>query len=286
MKLPPPVTELPGNTETEAAEELYIYFVEGRLQPGTPIREKGFLGNWEEEETSFLFFDRPSRGAVDRLLARQPHLRFRDRYRMSYSQWQGETSTPFDAGPFTVLPPGHPDPPRAERLPLRIDPGLVFGSGHHPTTRTCLEVIGRLPCQGANTLALDLGCGSGLLALAAARLGYLRVLALDFNRLAVQTTRGNIAQNGLERHVLAIQGRAEDFFHLPAELVTANLHWDVMQRLLGARLLANKGWLVLSGLLRGEAGPAAILLEQQGARILERLSPDGVWLTLVARGGA
>jgi ribosomal protein L11 methyltransferase len=267
------------------AEELFIYHIEGRLRPDAPPAGEGFLGNWEEGDSSFLFFSRANPEALARLLLRQPHLALRDHYRMPYAQWQEHTPVPLRAGPFEIHPAGACAPVDGSRLRLRLDPGLVFGAGSHPTTRTCLEAMGALPRPAPGAAAMDLGCGSGLLALAAAALGYGPVLALDLNGLAVRTARGNILRNRMQRQVLAVQGRAEAFFHRPAELVTANLHWEVLERLLDARLLANKGWLVLSGLLRGAVGRAAELLERQGARVLDRICPDGIWHTLVARGG-
>ncbi len=94
-------------------------------------------------------------------------------------------------GRLTVRPPW--EPPGATPLDIVIDPGQAFGTGAHATTRLCLELLLELPPEGP---FLDLGCGSGVLAIAAARLGFAPVHAVDFDPVAVETTMKNAAVNG------------------------------------------------------------------------------------------
>ena len=84
--------------------------------------------------------------------------------------------------------------PRADLLEVVIDPGRAFGTGAHPTTRLCLELLLEIHPAGA---LIDLGCGSGVLAIAAAKLGFAPVSAFDHDRLAVEATRGNARANGV-----------------------------------------------------------------------------------------
>jgi ribosomal protein L11 methyltransferase len=99
---------------------------------------------------------------------------------------------PVSAGGLWIGPPWEtaPDPARA----IVIDPGRAFGTGAHPTTRLCVELLARSATRGA---LLDVGCGSGVLAIAAARLGYAPVHAVDVDPVAVETTRANAAANGV-----------------------------------------------------------------------------------------
>lgn len=265
---------------------LWISYLRGRLDPAWRTPEPAFVGAWEEEGFTFLFFTRPCPEIVRRLVAAQPMLERLDDYQMRYADWQGEPLEPFTAGLFSVVPAWVSDGP-ADRQPLklRLHPGVVFGAGTHPTTHTCLEVLGRLLTRYPASQALDLGCGTGLLALAMAAMGCPRVLAVDLNRLAVQTAWHNVRLNRQQAQVLAVQGRAEDFFHRPAELVAANLHFDAMIRMLEPPLPPGPRWLVLSGLLRSQSNAICQRLERQRVHVVEQICPDGIWTTLVARSG-
>jgi ribosomal protein L11 methyltransferase len=98
-------------------------------------------------------------------------------------------------GPLWVGPPWETAPQGA--LAVTIDPGRAFGTGAHPTTRLCLELLAELPRGDL----LDVGCGSGVLAIAAARLGFAPVVAVDVAEAAVAATRENAAVNGVELDV-------------------------------------------------------------------------------------
>ncbi len=270
-------------------EDLFIYYLQGRVGPGAPALE-GLIGNWEEEETTFLFFSAPAGEQVQRLLAAQPHLQLVDHYEMRYDQWQGDTLEPFAVGRFRISPPWKQASAAAANgsadLDLVLDPGLVFGTGTHPTTHDCLAALETIWDREAPRDVLDLGTGTGLLAIAAARLGARRVLALDLNLLAVHTAARNIALNRLERQVLAVQARAEDFIHVPADLVIANIHFDVMRHLIEApAFLAGRDF-IFSGLLRSEARHVETRLLQAGARIHRVWAHEGTWYTFCGRTAA
>ena len=85
-------------------EDLYIYYLRGRLKPEKDIFKDNFIGNWEEENFSFLFFSSPAQSDVAKLLATQPQLTYLDSYRMSYDQWQSEKFTAFQHGKFWIIP--------------------------------------------------------------------------------------------------------------------------------------------------------------------------------------
>jgi ribosomal protein L11 methyltransferase len=131
------------------------------------------------------------------------------------------------------------EPPRG-LTPVVVDPGRAFGTGGHPTTRLCLEFLLDLP-HGA---FLDVGCGSGVLAIAAALLGYAPVIAVDAEPAAVDAARANAAANGVELDVREVDALAEE---LPAAaVVVANIALEAIVALaprVSTRFFVTSGYL-------------------------------------------
>jgi len=263
--------------------QLVIYYFQGRLT--SPFESFGdrFIGNWEEGDTSFLFFSEPNDEVINRLVGDQPHLVLADRFCMTYDEWHGEPVEPFRAGRFLIMPPWKKAPARETDVPIILDPGVVFGAGSHPTTQDCLEAIEMLCIQEPVASTLDLGTGTGLLAIAAARLGSCQNIAVDNNFLAARTARKNVGLNNLEDHVSIVCGPAEDFIGGAADLLIANIHYDVMKHLIVGPGFLNKKWFILSGLLRTEAGLIETRLSEMPVTLMEKWVKDGVWHTLLGR---
>lgn len=264
-------------------QDLYIYHLSGRL-PYCERRGADFLGNWQEEDASFLFFSSPARDQVKVWINKHPGLALEDEYQMTYDEWQGGQLGPLTVGRFRMIPPWTvttPVIPPANPFDIMFDPGVVFGNGLHPTTRDCLKALETVWEKMTIGTVLDLGCGTGILALAAARLGARRVLAVDNNLLATQTTRSNVHLNGLTRRILAVQGDALDLVFQSADLLIANLHFDVMKRLVKAPGFRLKPWSILSGLLPSEAQYIADEIIRQGASIIRSQVSEGKWHTFL-----
>ena len=165
------------------ADELYIYYLEGRVRTRDEAFGEHFIGNWEEDGHTFLFFSRPHDRIVAQLIAGEPQLNMIDQYRMSYADWHGNTIRPFSVGRITVVPPWFEGESTWEQhkqtgidgvkdqFRVVLDPGVVFGTGTHPTTRACLEALDLIYRMDAPEVVLDVGTGTGLLAIAAAKLG-------------------------------------------------------------------------------------------------------------------
>jgi len=277
----------PNNQDAGCAgpcRELFIYYLKGRLKEDGTMLPDNCIGNWEEEEDSFLFFSQPAFELVETLLNRQPQLSYIDSYHMPYEQWLGEIFTTFEHGNFRVTPPWEtsPDPKNAngQTLSILLDPGLVFGTGTHPTTRDCLEALELAAGTQAFNTVLDLGTGTGLLALAAAKLGSKGVVAADLNLLAAKTAERNVRLNGLQDRVLAVQGRAEDMIAYPADLVIANIHYHVMRQLVNDRGFLDQKRFILSGLLRSEAKDIVDILARRQVKIIKQWTHEGIWHTI------
>jgi ribosomal protein L11 methyltransferase len=261
--------------------DLFIYYLKGRLKAGNGLFQNNFIGNWEEEDDSFLFFSSPALLQIQALLNNQRQLSYVDSYEMSYDQWLGEVFKTYEHGKFCITPRWEfgRGGTFSDKIRILLDPGLVFGTGTHPTTRDCLEALETAAgLQELNT-TLDLGSGTGLLSLAAARLGSKHVVAVDLNFLAAKTTAENVSLNQLEDRVMTIQGRAEDAIDYPADLVIANIHYDVMRQLIEAQGFLDKKRFVLSGLLRSEAKDVADRLARHPAQIKNKWTRDGIWYT-------
>lgn len=145
---------------------------------------------------------------------------------------------PVRVGPLWVGPPwAEPD---AGAVAVVVDPGRAFGTGGHPSTRLCLELLVELPRGGL----LDVGCGSGVLAIAAAKLGFAPVVAVDVDRQAVEATRRNAEANGARVRVQLADALTDE---LPgADAAVANVALDLDERIaarLDCALLITAGYL-------------------------------------------
>jgi ribosomal protein L11 methyltransferase len=183
---------------------------------------------------------------------------------------------PVDAGVLHLRAPWH-DPAPAGRAEVVIDPGQAFGTGAHDTTRLCLELLAAVPATGA---CVDVGCGSGVLAIAAAKLGWAPVLGVDHDPEAVRATRENAAANGVEidarRHDLLRDGPAPG-----APLVLANLLRPLLLRIAADGFAgAQPDVLIASGLLPSEGDEVAAAFAARGLRERERRTTEG-WCALL-----
>lgn len=207
--------------------------------------------------------------------------------------WLAQNRTlfpPVRAGRFFVKPTFDETPPPAGSVALRLDAGPAFGSGQHPTTHGCLTALDGLLRRRRFERPLDLGCGSGILALAVAaaqRSG--PVLAIDNDRWAVRTTRDNARLNRLSPWIDARQGDGLRRISPAArfDLVCANILARPLVRMapaVAARLMPG-GVVVLSGLLNYQEAGVRAAYRAQGLALVRRLTgrsgDGGLWSTLV-----
>jgi ribosomal protein L11 methyltransferase len=264
---------------TPPYEDLYIYYLKGRVGYDPVMDDPCFIGNWQEEEDAFLFFKQPAADRIGRILEHQKHLILVDQFEMPYEQWQGGKPAPYQAGSLEVVPPWHAKACLADSATIILDPGVVFGSGTHPTTSDCLTAIQLAFQHQRIRQVMDLGTGTGLLALSAARLGASRVVAVDLNGLAVSTARRNVLANSLASAVLVVQGDAKNFMDLSCDLMVSNIHYEIMRDLVTEPGFRVQKQFVLSGLLRSQAREIEYRLSQGPARILRKWDHDGIWYT-------
>lgn len=173
---------------------------------------------------------------------------------------------------LTVRPPW--EAPAATPLEVVIDPGQAFGTGAHATTRLCLELLLESSARGS---FVDVGCGSGVLAIVAAQLGFAPVLALDYDPAALAATRENAQRNGVELDVRAFDLRTDQVPE--GDLWAANV-LAVPLRTWAASQPSFAPDLILSGLLTEEANAVAEAFADRGLRETARRE-HGEWAALV-----
>jgi ribosomal protein L11 methyltransferase len=181
-----------------------------------------------------------------------------------------------------------PDP---ARIAIRIDPGMALGTGTHPTTQLCLELIEdwfNLPSAVTRPPSLiDIGCGSGILSIAALKLGAQRALAVDIDPESVANARHNAAANRVGEELTLGQGSVAEvlaggYSYKSAPLVVANILAPVLIRLLTAGLgdlVEAGGVLILSGILEDQADPVVQAAQARGLNVSGRRQM-GDWVAL------
>lgn len=160
----------------------------------------------------------------------------------------GRHFTSFSVGMFTIIPAGDPYPNPCG-IPLFLGRKGAFGSGEHETTAACLEIMPDIP-NIAGSRALDLGSGTGILALAAARLGAAAVLAVDLDKAAAVSCRENVHLNSVDGQIEAICGELSVVADQQVDLVLANIYADILLPLADqlVAMTVPGGHLLLSGI--------------------------------------
>ncbi len=251
-------------------------------EPGLPAPGPG----WQRSHVRALFADEATAsGAATQLLA-QPAadgVSLQALVEVPEQDWVRLTQSQFAPVPITpglwIVPSWHEAPPAAQRI-IRLDPGLAFGTGTHPTTRMCLRWIARSAEQPHPPWdrVLDYGCGSGILAIAAAMFGAAGVDAVDIDPAAVDSARANAEANGA-----AIRAALPDAAHGEYALVLANILATPLKLL--APLLCSHlqpgGDLVLAGILERQADElAAAYAPWCSLAVTDR---DEGWILMTAR---
>lgn len=231
-----------ADAQTDAEQALFG-------EPGMPPPKEG----WQRSRVTALFSDASLAQEAADLLAAQDFFAAcqvlamaavpdQDWVRLTQSQF-----TPVEITPeFWIVPTWH-EPPAQARQIIRLDPGLAFGTGTHPTTRMCLRWVASHPGQDR---VLDYGCGSGILAIGAAKFGARDVVAVDIDEAAVQSTELNAAANGTSL-VAGLPDRAVGVYGVVLANILAT-PLKVLAPLLCAHV-APGGHLVLAGILERQA---------------------------------
>ncbi len=180
---------------------------------------------------------------------------------------------------FIIAPPWSEITGATDRLVIRIEPGMAFGTGTHETTRLCLAAIEKY--AGGNSF-LDVGTGTGILAIAAALLNpKIRIEACDTDAEAIEIARGNARLNNVAERIDFFAGSVAQTPTASADLVCANLTADVIVPLLPALIGASCGRLILSGILDSQTDWVRQSLGQLGVLNVCEIATDGEWVAII-----
>ena len=174
-------------------------------------------------------------------------------------------------GSFAIAPTWE-EFPEGDEMVIRLDPGLAFGTGQHPTTQMCLELLSERASMLEGKTLLDVGCGSGVLSIAAAKMGA-KVSASDYDPHCIEATRENAALNNVEMEIVEAAGldwRRED-----SEIVIANLMSDLLISLASELSRVTRNTLIVSGISSPRADDVQAALEAAGFSTVEKREKDG-----------
>ena len=226
-----------------------------------------------------------------------PELEFKPVVELDWSELWKQHFHPVPIGKRLLIIPTWMDFAAGERTVVKIDPGMAFGTGTHPTTQLCLGILEDLldplligaPAEGkSQQTMIDLGCGSGILGIAAVKLGVSHAMGVDLDPDAVEVARQNSVVNNVGNRLDFFVGslaeiKAGEFPIKRAPLVVANILAPVIVRLLAAGLndiVATHGKLILSGILEEQAVDVEAAVQASGMH-LKGKRQDGDWLALL-----
>ncbi len=194
---------------------------------------------------------------------------------------------PILIGARLLILPAWMDLPDPNWIAIRIDPGMAFGTGTHPTTQLCLELMEKEIVIRHPSLVIDVGCGSGILSIAALKLGVRSALGVDIDAGSIENARENADTNSIGEELILGVGSVQEildekFSFRKAPLVLANILAPVIIRLLDARLvelMEEDGTLLLSGILQDQAQNVIDAARAKGLRLDEK-KQLGDWVAL------
>jgi ribosomal protein L11 methyltransferase len=248
---------------------IYTYHIDGTGLPA--LEDTDIIGAWEEDGNTILVFHKP-KDSIMAELCRQYRCTLYYQADIDYNDWEmGHEVVPFSIGPLTVAPiwsEAHAD--------IRLDPSVVFGNGFHPSTSLCLEaLINYRNDLDSEFTALDLGSGTGLLSIGAARMGASSVVAVDYNSLACEVTKKNTVYNNAKETIEVKQlDLRKELPDTGVDVLMANLHHSLLADLFNLPSFWQAKLYILSGFMPDEEEQLLAALPDKPPGFLNRYARD------------
>lgn len=168
-----------------------------------------------------------------------------------------------------------------DELVIELDPGMAFGTGDHETTKMCMQALERFVKQ--ESTVFDVGCGSGILAISAAKLGAKLAVGVDLDPVAVESAKENVGFNNLD-NIEILYGNLVEVIDGKADIVVANIIAEIICILIDdvKRVLKEDGYFITSGIIHDRVEMVTTKLENSGFEVLE-VNKDGEWNCIVAK---
>ncbi len=259
-------------------ERLYVYHLDAVKLP--PLTDPDLIGNWIEDDTPILFFHRPKEELIKEL-CRQHGCQVIYQADLDYADWEpGQTIEPFKVDNISVAPVWD-----AAEADIILDPSVIFGTGFHPSTRLCMETLIKYcrPPGTAPQSMLDLGTGTGLLAITGAHLGINKITTFDNNPLACEVTAKNVALNGYEQEIeINCADLRQEPLETRVDLVVANLHHTLLAGLFASPSFWQAKLYIVAGFNPAMEEQLLAALPPRRVKMIERRRHDRWCLWVLA----
>ncbi|HID69247.1 MAG TPA: methyltransferase domain-containing protein [Desulfobacterales bacterium] len=266
-------------------DQLYVYNFD-RIDLGI-VDDPDLIGTWIEDDTSILFFHKEKQSLIESI-CRQSGAQIIYEANLNYQDWEaGLDITTFSVPPLIVAPLWEVNQLTAttENIPIHLDPSVIFGSGFHPTTRLCLQVITDILTSNSDEIQslVDLGTGTGLLSLGAAKLGVQQIRAYDNNPFACAVAEKNVRINSCEKQINVLEtdlrGALPD---TSVDLVVANLYKGLLLDFFQNPDFWHARYYIISGFIPSMEEELLAALPMNQLKLLERRKSETWRLWLLA----
>ena len=270
-------------------DQLYVYNFD-RIDLGI-IDDPDLIGTWIEDDTAILFFHRDKEKLVEEICKRSG-VKILYEANLNYQDWEaGLDITTFSVPPLVVAPLWEVSQltDSEEAIPIHLDPSVIFGSGFHPTTRLCLQTISDILSSHPNEIRtmVDLGTGTGLLSLGAAKLGVNTIRSYDNNPFACAVAEKNIGLNNCTKQIQVMEADLRGA--LPdtrVDLVVANLYKGLLLDFFQNPDFWNANYYIISGFIPSMEEDLLAALPMDQLKLLERRKSETWRLWLLANSPA
>jgi ribosomal protein L11 methyltransferase len=264
-------------------DQLYVYNFD-RTDLG-PVDDTDLIGTWIEDDTAILFFHKEKTDLVE-AICQQSGAKILYEANLNYQDWEaGLDITTFSVPPLTVAPLWEAEQfsGKGEEILIKLDPSVIFGSGFHPTTRLCLQVINDILTTIPTEIRtmVDLGTGTGLLSLGAAKLGVKKIRAYDNNPFACSVAQKNVTLNSCEEEIQVTEADLRGA--LPGtnvDLVVANLYKGLLLNFFENPDFWKAKYYIISGFIPSMEKDLLAALPMDQLQLLERRKSETwrLWL--------